>query len=365
MNSLIINKADLINNIKVIKSMLRNNEKIIGVVKGNGYGLDLVKYSNILIENGINILAVATTDELICLRKAGINEEILVLSSTCIYQEISDIIDNNGILTIGSNASAKIANEIAKSKNKKIKVQLKIDTGMGRYGYLFENIDEIEKCVKTNMNLIFDGIYTHFSLAYNKKSKFTQVQYERFLDVLKKLEDRGYIFNLRHVCNSSGFIYHPNMYLNAVRIGTAFLGRIQNAELFGLKRIGKIETCVSEIKELPKNYFVGYLSTYKTKKITKLAILPVGYMSGFNMCKSDDSFRFIDLLRKEKNLLKTNLKKEKIKIDINGKQYDVLGKVGMYDVKIDITDSDVKIGDKVYLEVNTLYVDSLIERKYE
>lgn len=365
MSSLTIKKTDLVNNINIIKGMLKNNEKIIGVVKGNGYGLDLVKYSKILIQNGIKMLAVANVEELICLRKNGINEEVLVLSSTCIPKEISDIIDNNGILTIGSNMAAELANEIVRSKNKKIKVHLKIDTGMGRYGYLYQNIEEIEICIKSNKNLIFDGIYTHFSLAYNKNSKFTQVQYDRFLNVLKELEKRNYVFNLRHVCNSSSFIYNPNMYLNAVRIGTAFLGRIKEAEKFGLKRIGKIETCISEIKELPKNYYVGYLSTYKTKKNTKMAILPVGYMSGFNISKEADSFRFVDFLRNEKNLLKNNFKKEKLKININGKEYNVLGKIGMYDLKVDITDSDIKIGDKAYLDVNTLYVDSLIERKYE
>ncbi|MBE5821792.1 MAG: alanine racemase [Clostridiales bacterium] len=365
MNSLIINKADLINNINVIKNMLKNNEKIIAVVKGNGYGLDLVKYSKILIENGIQMLAVANIDELIRLRKAGIKEEILVLSSTCISQEIADIIENKGILTIGSTAAAELANEIARSMNKNIKVHLKIDTGMGRYGYLYQNIDEIELSIKTNKNLVFDGIYSHFSLAYNKSSKFTKTQYERFINVLKELEKRGYVFNLRHICNSSGFIYNPNMYLNGVRLGTAFLGRIQNSNELGLKRIGKIESQISEIKELPKNYFVGYLSSYKTRKPTKLAIIPVGYMAGFNMCKNTDTFRFVDFLRNEKNLLKENIKREKLKVNINGKQYDVIGKVGMYDLKIDITDSDIKIGDKAYLDVNTLYVDSLIDRKYE
>lgn len=101
MKSLIINKQDLKHNINVIKEFANQNEtKIIAVVKGNGYGIGLVEYSKFLIDNGIEMLAVATTEDAVSLRQAGIKEDILMMSSTCIEQEMKQLIENNIILTM-------------------------------------------------------------------------------------------------------------------------------------------------------------------------------------------------------------------------------------------------------------------------
>lgn len=117
MNKLIVNKKDLIHNInKVKEQIIDENYTIIGVVKGNGYGLGLEEYSKILIENGINMLAVATNFEAVKLRELNQNVDILNMSSTAIKEEIEELVDNNIIITIGSKISAEIANEIAKKR---------------------------------------------------------------------------------------------------------------------------------------------------------------------------------------------------------------------------------------------------------
>lgn len=117
MNKLIVNKKDLIHNINKVKEQIKDeNYTIIGVVKGNGYGLGLEEYSKILIENGINMLAVATNFEAVKLRELNQNVDILNMSSTAIKEEIEELVDNNIIITIGSKISAEIANEIAKKR---------------------------------------------------------------------------------------------------------------------------------------------------------------------------------------------------------------------------------------------------------
>ena len=233
MKSLVINKKDLVHNINVLKNfsqmqILRNEKKyqIIAVVKGNGYGLGLVEYSQILIDNGIDCLAVSTFEEAVILRRAGIAKDILMLSSTAIKEELELLIKEDIIITIGSENVVKIINEIAE-KHKEIRVHVAIDTGFGRYGFLYndENFLKTIKSLKSNVKI--DGIFSHFSLSYYKNNKWTNTQFNRFLDVLHAFRAAKINIDVAHICNSSGYINYPKMHLNATRIGSAFLGRVE------------------------------------------------------------------------------------------------------------------------------------------
>ena len=366
MNTLIINKNDLRHNINIIKSQVDTDEyTIIGVVKGNGYGLGLKEYSNFLIENGITTLAVATTEEAIELRNINKEINILNMSSTAIKEEIEQMVENNITITIGSKESAELANNIAE-EGKKIKAHIKIDTGFGRYGFLHENKELIINTIKNlNKNITVEGIFTHFSLAYYKNNKSTIQQFENFVQVVQALEKENIKIKLKHVCNSPAFINYPEMRLNCARIGSAFLGRVDATNYMGLKKIGELNSQVAEIKTLPKDFNVGYLNTYKTKKETNVAIVPIGYKDGYNMGAREDMFRTVDKLRNLKHTIHNLFTKQCLRVTINEKKYNVIGKIGMYHMTIDILDDNVNIGDKVRINVNPLYVDSKIKRVYE
>ena len=344
MNTLIINKNDLRHNIDTIKKQInKENYTIIGVVKGNGYGLGIKEYSQILMDNGINMLAVATNFEAIELREYDKNVDILNMSCTSIKEEIQELVDNNIIITIGSKTSAEIANEIAKT-GKTIRAHIKIDTGFGRYGFIYQNKDEIVNTIKNlHPNIKVEGIFSHFSLAYYKNNASTINQYNNFLDVIKSLENENINIKMKHICNSPAFINFPEMRLNAARIGSAFLGRVDVQENIGLKKIGELQSQVTEVNVLPKNFNVGYLNTYKTKNETKIAIVPAGHKDGYNITIKEDMLRTVDKLRNLKHGLTGLLKKQILKITINDKEYDIIGKVGMYHVTVNITGSEVKV----------------------
>lgn len=372
MKALVINKKDLRNNIKAIKEYAKkskkddngNDLKIIAVVKSNGYGLGLIEYTKFLIDNGIDFFATATIEEALELRKAGIHEQILMLSSTSIKKDIETLIDNNIIITIGSKEAANIANEIGKEKNKNIKAHIKIDTGFGRYGFIYTEPEEIIKTIKTLENIKIEGTFSHFSIAFYKKSNYTKIQFDRFINVIEILKKNKIKTGMLHICNSSSFIRFPEMHLNAVRVGSAFSGRLPFITNLGLKKIGILETEVTEIKNLPKDFNIGYSNIYKTKKQTKIAIIPCGYMDGINMKTGKDMYRTLDKLRYIFGDIKSLFKKQKMYVNIAEKKCEILGRIGTYHVIADITGKEIKIKDKVEFEISPKYVDSSIRREY-
>ena len=283
MKSLIINKDDLRHNIRTIKKLANldipddngKTYKLIGVVKGNGYGLGLIEYSEFLIDNGITTLAVATLEEALELRKAGIKKDILMMSSTSIKEDLKKLIDNDIIITIGSRETAKVVMDLTNELDKIIRAHIKIDTGFGRYGFLYNDIKTIIDTIKELSDIKIEGIYSHFSLAYYKNDKWTIKQFNRFIDVIETLKLNDINIGTFHICNSPGFLNYPNMHLNGARIGSAFLGRVDSENNVGLKKIGQLKTNITEIKTVPKGYNIGYLNSYKTKRETNIAIIQV------------------------------------------------------------------------------------------
>ena len=197
MKSLVINREDLKHNIRKIKEIAKDTGrldnhkpiKIIAVVKGNGYGLGLIPYSKFLIDNGIDFLAVSTVEEALKLREAKIQARILMLSSTAIKKEIELLVENDIIITIGSKEAAESAEQVALEKNIKIKAHLKIDTGFGRYGFIYNEKQQMLNVLKNIQNIQIEGTFSHLSLAFYKKNEYSEEQFNRFIDVIEFLKE--------------------------------------------------------------------------------------------------------------------------------------------------------------------------------
>lgn len=354
MKYLEIVKDDLIFNIKKLKDHC-SPSKIIAVLKGNAYGLDMIQFGRILLENGIDTFAVSELSEALALRKAGFDNEIILLTPTNSFDEAKLIADNKITATVSTLKEAELLNKIGL----KVDAHIKIDTGFSRYGFYNSELSEE---LNSFENLTYTGVFSHFSNSFGKDDKYSAEQFEKFTEALRILKGFGIDPKTKHICNSCGALKYGYARLDAVRIGSAFLGRLPIENKLGLKRIARLASEVTEIRSLPKGVCVGYANTYVTKRETKAAVIPVGYKDGYGVEKSADIFRFIDILR----YMFADLKSlgRKIYVEINGRKYPIIGRISMHNIVADVTGSDIKYGDRVYLECNPILLKSEIKRLY-
>ena len=296
----------------------------------------------------------------------------IFLLATCICVALKIYVLKNGKIeleyTIDEDQRAiideriKSFQKIAKSKNIEVQAHMKIDTGFGRYGFLHNNQNDILEAFKMCEHLKIIGTYTHFARPIDEK--FTNLQFDRFLEVIKFLKTQNQNPGMLHCSESTAFLKYPMMNLNAVRIGSLLQGRTL-VHVPYLQKIGEFKTAVQEIKTVPKGYNISYGKMYKTKRETKIAILPVGYMDGFNMRKDRDIFSFKENFLSVGIEIKKFFKDNSLKVTIKGKKYNIIGRIGMYHSVVDITGSDdVFVNDEVEILVPPMQVNSMIRREY-
>lgn len=357
MSRYIIDTKKLEENINLIKE--KAGVPLIGVVKGNGYGFGIKEFSKMLKDNDIKTFAVTEVDDINELKSVLDTEDILVMRSTCIAYEAEVIAKNGCIATIGSLNAAQVMNDISKALGVKTKCYLKIDTGMGRYGFMASEVEDAIKCYNFEY-LEFIGAYTHFSSAFTNE-ELTKAQLALFKDTMAQIEKAGIKVGTLHAANSPALLNVENVCLDCVRIGSAFTGRVITKNKTKLNRIGSLEADVIEIKTVPAGYSIGYNGLYTTKRETKIAIVPIGHYDGFGLTKEKEIADFHSVLSQ----LKKFIKKQQMYVKINGRMYSVIGEIGLSHTAADITGSDVKLGDIASVDISPLMVNPRIPRIYK
>lgn len=318
-------------NIKNIRKKVKKETMIMGVVKADAYGHGAVEVSKVLLYNGADWLGVAMIDEAVQLRKNNIMVPILILGYTP-EAEIEDVVRYDIIQTVFSYEMAKMVSDAAVKLGKTAKIHIKVDTGMGRIGFIpEENIgDEVLKISKLP-NIEINGIFTHFSTSDEKDKTFTKLQYDRFKYAIDEIEKKGIKLSVKHCANSAAIMDFDDLGFNMVRAGIILYGMYPSDEVIkenlSLKPVMSIKTHISYVKKVSKNIPVSYGRTYYTDKESVIATVPVGYADGY--------------IRKMQN---------GGRVIVNGHYANIVGRVCMDQFMIDITDvPDVSSGDEVIL----------------
>jgi alanine racemase len=281
-----------------------------------------------------------------------------MLRSTADPTEINELLDLKVILTVGCYETAVAINGIASERACVAEVHLAVDTGMGRYGFLPDDTDKIISVFEYMKSLRVTGIFTHFHSAFSNE-KATRLQFEQFKALVERLKAAGYDPGMAHCCNSHAFVRHPEMHLEGVRIGSAFLGRLSFKEKLGLRPVGYAECTLEEIRWIPKGQTVGYDAGFKARQPMRTAVIGLGWYNGFGPPRENDLYRLRDSIGGILRHLKNILIRRKIIVTVNGHKCRILGHIGLVHAVVDVTDVDCAVGDKVVVAMSPLAVKGL------
>ena len=324
----------LAHNYHALRGLAPAGTKYLGLVKADAYGHGAVPVAKKLEELGADYLGVACLDEAIEVREAGVKTPILILGCTSsIYA--AELVKYNITQACYDLEYAKELSAGAQKAGGTITVHIQCDTGMTRLGFMChedtmeKSASEIIEAVKLP-GLKAEGIFTHFSDS-DGSEEYTMLQFGRFQDIIQRVRDLGYEFEIRHFANSAATLLYPATYLDMIRPGIVQFGHFPDAKmdhaLCDLVPVLELKSRVATVRDVPANTPVSYGRTNTLTRPSRLAVIPVGYGDGF--CRGFSN---------------------KLTVLINGKKLPIVGRICMDMCMVDVTDApDVKEGDVAIL----------------
>lgn len=312
-------------NYNAIRERIAPQARIIAVVKADAYGHGAVHVSRELYEIGCRSFAVSNLEEALQLRRAGLGGSILILgytppekAQTLAVNDITQAVFDRGY---GERLAA-----CARESGVIVNVHIKVDTGMTRIGFRYQDSEEDRQSVDDIQavchldGLCAQGIFTHFASADEGAAGevYTRLQFDLFLDIIARLAQRGTVFEIRHCCNSAATLCYPEMQLDGVRPGIILYGLYPSEAVrssCALCPAMELKTVVSMVKEVPAGSMISYGRTFTAEKNMRVATVPVGYADGYPRALSGRAWMLI-----------------------NGQKAPVVGRICMDQTMLDVTD---------------------------
>ena len=324
-----LNKLE--HNFNFLKSKLKKNTKIIGVVKAFAYGHGDVEISKRLEKLGAYALWVSDFEEGISLRKAGIKSKIIVANPG--LKSYEEIIKYNLDIVIYNQRLL----DLYTSHKKKINIHIKFNSGMNRYGFDAEETANVVKKIKNNYHLRLLSICSHLAASdKEEKSEFTLNQIAKFKTISKNFEIIYGAKIDKHILNSNGVLNFVNQQMDIVRLGIGLYGSSTNKNL---KQISRLSSVVTQIRNVEKGESVGYDPSFVASKNMKIAIIPIGYADGLNR-----KFSSIG------------------SVYINKKECKIIGNISMDSFAVNTSNLNIQEGETVEIFGNNLSVNEIAKK---
>jgi len=314
-------------NVQNERKQLPHGTALFAVVKADGYGHGAVATAHAAKRGGASGFCVALLDEALELRAAGFTDPILILGVV----ELTDVallVEYDLAVAVATQTwlESAIAQLSTLQVQQPLKVHIKVDTGMGRIGFLTpEEVQQAVATIQAAPQLLWEGIFTHFATADQPDTAYFEQQRRRFQAVLSQLSDKPrYV----HVSNSATAIWHATDNGNLIRLGIAMYGLNPSgtalAPSYPLKPALSLRSELVQVKQLPAGYGIGYGNTYTTSKAEWIGTIPIGYADGW--------------LRKMQGFY----------VLVNGKKCEIVGRVCMDQCMIRLPEKTA-VGTKVTL----------------
>jgi alanine racemase len=300
---------------------------VIAVVKANGYGHGAVEVARALEGAGARMLACADIEEGVELRRSGIEAPILVFGALSV-SDLDGVFAYRLTPTISSPFAARALKDAARRRGTRLVCHLKIDTGMNRLGFRYDNLSQTVPEVLAGPGLEIDAVYTHFATAEDRLHPLFDIQRTRFDEALRRLAALGLRPRLRHAANSAALLRDRACWYEAVRPGLLLYGVSPGARLGGLSLRPAItlRSRVVAVKGMRIGETAGYGARSPVTRPTTVAVVPAGYADGLDVRIAGRGTAIV-----------------------GGRRVPIVGSVCMDSITIDVTGLDVTPGDEVVL----------------
>lgn len=317
-------------NLQEVRRLVGPQVEIMAVVKAEAYGHGALKIAQTAVENGATWLGVSLPEEGIALRKAGFTVPILVFEALQ-PEQVEAFITYDLTATVCILESATALSRAALKAGKTVFIHVKVDTGMGRVGVLYNDALKMMRGLATLPAIKITGIYSHLATADQENKEFAKLQIKRFTEVVAELREAGLLPEKVHLANSAAIIDLPTSYFNMVRPGIMLYGLKPAAGMLisgkvDLQPVLSLKTKVIFVKRVPAQTGISYGHCYQTKKETTIVTIPIGYADGWSRRLTNQ-----------------------VEAIIGGKKYPVVGAICMDQCMIDVGDDPVELGATVTL----------------
>jgi alanine racemase len=320
-----VNLNCLAYNLNQVKKTLPAKTKVLATIKADAYGHGLIPVARKLAACGVDYFGVASIDEGISLRSAGIKEPILILGLV-LKEDIAPVFRYRLTSTVCSYELALELDRLARRKKQIALVHVKVDTGMGRIGESPEGSLSLIRKIHRLGSVKIEGVFTHFALADADK-KFTRRQINLFNQLVSRLGNDGINIPLLHTANSMAILAYPESHFNMVRPGLVLYGLHPKPGLkLRFKPVLSLKTKVMFVKKVPKGRGISYGHIYVTQNNTTVITLPIGYGDGYPRNLSNAA-----------------------EVLIKGRRFKVSGRVCMDQIMVDVGKLKVRLGDEAVL----------------